>query len=265
MKTKLGIVAMLMAVMMVGAVNAASWDVDVATNDLVGNSKGGFNNGTYQWGLDTTGADSWYHNEVAKLSTKATWTGSGLAQETVNYVVPGVAGEAKFGEATIGNMVQTANAGNTATFNTNYATNFAGASNGGGAYPAGNFNWAGYGTKLEATGNYQMATAIYETTNEAANNHFDYYLTGAGSGKINYGASSFSAGANWGDGEGSVALNKWEYNSAEATGAGQFVENLGGDNSLQNARYTLPGGGNVNAVVNFNNGMVALPIWMNAN
>jgi hypothetical protein len=147
----------------------------------------------------------------------------------------------------------------------NTKTNFAGASMGGGAYPTGNFLWAGYGVELSATGDYALGTAIYETTTPLLSNSFDYFMAGTGSGKIRYGASSFGAGANWGDGQGSVSLNKWEYNSAEATGAGVFVETLHGDDYLQNAKYTLPNGGTVVSTATFTNGMSATPVWMYSN
>lgn len=107
-----------------------------------------------------------------------------------------------------------------------------------------------------------MESSIQETTKANANNHFDYLMSGSGSGKIRYGASNFDSGTNGGDKRGSVSLNRWEYNGASATRSGLFGENLGGDDFLQNFKFTLPGGRDINTMVYFNDGMDSTPIWM---
>ena len=264
MKNKIiGLMAVVMAVVMIAPAMAISWDIDFSSKDFTGNSNGKLKTGTAQWGMDNTVVDPYYAHEVTKLSTKATWTGKGFVREIVDYKCPKVAGDAKYGKAKIINMVNTYNKnGISGTFNTNYRSNYKIANNGGGTYPNGNFAWASYGTHLEAAGDYGIGSAIYETTKKNANNHFDYYMTGKGTGKIRYGASRFNSGANWGDKRGTVSLNRWEYNEAEATGSGTFIEDLGGDDYLENARYTLPGGGSVHVEVNFKDGMNKIPIWM---
>jgi len=244
-----------------GSAMAASWDISTTTKDVSDRFSGFFSSGTMQYGVDTTGVDPWYNHEVAKISQRATWNGKGTAQGFTTYKCPKVASDAKYGKAQIMNMVST-NKNGIGTFNVNIRSNYKIFNNGGGSYPDGNFGWASYGTHLEAQGKYRLGTAIYETTKPNANNHFKYYMIGTGTGKIRYGASTFNSGPNWGDKRGSVSLNKWEYNGAEATGKGMFIEDLGGDDFLQNFKFTLPGGGSITTTVTFNNGMSSTPIWM---
>jgi|GEM_PF-6339374 len=254
------IIAAIVALAVIGTpVLATTWNINTFTSDLMDNFQGSITSGTMQYGIDNTGVDGYYGHEVAKISQLATWTGGGGAMGNTQYFCPNVASDAVYGAAQISNMVGTDGTG---TFNANIGSNWKQANNGGGSYPTGNFGWASYGTDLEASGSYALGSAIYENTDPGATNHFNYMMTGCGSGKIRYGASSFSSGPNWGDGRGSVSLNKWEYNGAEATGIGTFTENLGGDNYLQNYKYTLPGGGSINSIVNFNSGMSSTPIWM---
>ncbi|MCD6477940.1 MAG: hypothetical protein J7K87_02970 [Candidatus Aenigmarchaeota archaeon] len=256
-----GIISILTLAIIASPAMATSWTINTGTGDLSDSFTGSMASGTMQYGVDNTGTDQWYGHEIAKISQKAVWTGKGHVMGMTQYKCPKIAGDAKYGKAQIMNMVDT-NKNGAGTFNVNIKSNWKEANNGGGSYPQGNFDWASYGTHLEGSGKYQLVSAIYETTKTNANNHFGYYMTGKGSGKIRYGASSFSSGPNWGDKRGSVSLNRWEYNGAEATGSGTFIEDLGGDNYLQNYKYTLPGGGKVLSTVTFNNGMSSTPIWM---
>ncbi|MCK4634742.1 MAG: hypothetical protein KAT37_02605 [Candidatus Aenigmarchaeota archaeon] len=252
------IIAAIVALAVIGTpVLAATWHIESYTNDIDDYFDGGMTTGTVNYGIDTTGTDGYYGHEITKISKRATWTGGGYATDLTEYTCPQIAGDAMYGTATGMNMVGTSGSG---TFNVNTMSNWKIMNEGGGSYPNGHFSWAGYGVELSAQGEYEMGTAIYET--DGSNNHYEYYMEGAGTGKIAYGQGSFNSGTNWGDGYGSVGLNRWEYNGAEATGLGYFEEDLAGDDYLQNYKYTLPNGGAIHTEVDFNDGMSSTPIWM---
>ena len=242
----------------------ANWYFDVYTSDLYNMFQGTIFGTVHvlQYALDATGVDGYYSHEVVKLSQAAIWTGQGEALGATDYSCPGICGEQKYGKVSVYNRV-IAPRGGSGLFNVNMTANFAGLAHGGGSYPDGNFLPAAYGVELEASGRgYQVGTGMYETTKGRSTNHFDYFLGGNGWGEIRYGASRFGCGANWGDGCGSVSLRGVEYNWAQATGSGTFIEDLGGDDFLQNYKFTLPGGGSISTMVNFNGGMDKTPIWM---
>ena len=248
-------------IVIAGMVSATEWSIESYTTDLIDKFEGSIASGTLNYGLDTTETDPYNNHEVAKISKRAVWSNGGWAKGHTKYTCPKVCGTAKYGVAEASNMLASTGSG---TFNTNVKSNYKLMDEGAGNYPDGWFSWAKYGIKLSAQGEYEMGTAIYETADENANNHFDYYMAGDGTGEISYGHGKFNSGPNWGDGYGDVSLSRWEYNWAKATGSGIFIEDLGGDDYLENQRFKLPGGGTIVTEVHFNDGMDKTPIWMTA-
>jgi len=242
-----------------GTVAAVNWDWTVETETIREHFWGDIEAGTVQYGLDNTEADQWYGVEITKISKVVEWDGEGIVSDEVHYRCPGVAGEAKFGNATAYHSIWS----NThAKFNVNYKSNYAQLTMAAGNYPNGWFDWASYGDELYAEGDYELNTALYDKTGGTQNSWFDYYMAGSGTGRIKYGNARFSAGPNWGDGHGSVMLSSVEYNWAEATGSGFWGEDLGGEDYLKNAKFELPGGGHIHTEVWFNDGMNPTSVWM---
>ena len=250
----------ILPILLIGLAGATTWHIDVTTSDLTDTFEGDVATGVVNYGVDNTGTDPWNGHEVAKISRTATWTGGGKVSTSTAWTCPGVTSSAKYGSSVAYDMINTDDTG---YMNTNTISNYIHDVEGAGpSYPHGYFPWASYGNELKATGNYELGTALYEATS-GSGNHFDYYMAGSGSGKIKYGNAGFTAGPNWGDGHGSVSLSR-EYNSAEATGSGQFVEDLSGEDYLKNYKFELPHGGTIQTTVTYNDGMEKTPIWVSA-
>jgi hypothetical protein len=232
-----------------------NFNINAQTNTVNDDFSGYFGEGTVNYNIDTTGTDPWYNYETTGIIKNADWQ-SGYVQSNTQYTCPGVAGEAASGTATAGAWVGTDGTGSV-DINA-YANPSA---------PGIRSNFAGMSVATmslvadaDGEGTYGMGVSLQETSNV---NQFSYGLSGDGTGEIKFGNMAYSAQPNWGD-SGSVSLSKWEYNWAQATGAGSFSEFLQGEDYLQNKAYTLPGGGTINSNVVFDDGMSKTSLWMTA-
>ena len=237
---------------------AASWNIDASTKTINDHFEGSIKTGVFQYSLDNTGVDCWNNYEITKVGKTATWD-KGFIFSSTDYKCPGVSSASKYGKATSVNMVQTNKNGDSGYFRENFNANYAQ------LQKSGDYFGYGYGTELMATGTYDMFSGLQDAKS-TSHGGFLYQMSGVGSGKIRYGNAIFSASPNWApDKHGSVMLNKWEYNDASATGKGIFEEHLNGHDFLENFKYSLPGGGNIDSFVTFNDGMDATKLWMTGN
>ena len=257
-KTIIASLVVFSLVTLAGSAMAASWTIESHTKTVDDYVKGNVNSGVFHYSIDNTGVDPWNHFEVTKIGRTASWE-KGFVFTHTDYKCPGVSSTNKYGKAYAENMVQTFKNGNSGYFKENFNANFAH------LQKSGNYFNYGYGTELKAEGKYSMYTTMGDAK---PNPHFGFHysMSGKGSGDIRYGSAVFTAGANWApDKHGSMYLNRWEYNDASATGKGSFEEHLYGKDMLKNFKYSLPGGGSIDTIVSFTDGMDATPIWMYAN
>ena len=232
-----------------------TWNFNVNTKTVSDFFGGQMKTGIVHYSVDNRDIDPYYGFEVTKVGKEASINGKGHIYGSTEYKCPKVSGTAKYGKVISTNYIEINGSSSTGYYRENYNANYIH------LQKSGNYFDYGYGTELSASGKYALGTGMNETIGRGHSSFF-YAMEGKGSGKIRYGSAVYNSGPNWGDKHGSMHLSRWEYNDASATGKGTFEEHLYGKDSLSNYKYNLPGGGSVDTVVTFNDGMDATPIWM---